>query len=83
MKILKLIPIKLLVKKMPKVLAYVLTRVLNYVFTKYPHKKDKAITETKEILLAMQATVEAVEDGEITEKEILNCQDKWEAALRF
>lgn len=83
MKIIKLIPVRLLVKYLPQILAYLLTRVLNYVFTKYPDKTDKAIKETEEILIAMKTTVDAAKDGRITEEEILKCQGKWELAIRF
>ena len=76
-KILKLIPIKLLVKQLPQVLAFILTRVLTWVSLNKPHKTAKVIETTQEITAALTNALKASADGVITKQEIEVQKELW------
>jgi len=77
MKWIKLIPVKILVKYMPEILAYIITKVLSYMLKKYPHKAAKVIETTKEITAATANAIEAASDGVITKFEISKQKSLW------
>lgn len=81
-KILKLIPIKSLVKYLPDVLAYVFTRVLTFMLKKYPHKSDKVMETASDLAKAMAHAVEAAEDGVITKFELSKQQSLWREVFK-
>lgn len=76
-KILKLIPIKLLVKQLPQVLAFILTRVLMWVSLNYPHKTAKVKETTQEVTAALTNALKASNDGVITKEEIEVQKELW------
>jgi len=77
MKWIKLIPVRILVKYLPEILAYILTKVLTYLLRKYPHKAGKVIETTKEITAATANAIEAASDGVITKAEISKQKSLW------
>jgi len=79
----KLIPVKYLVSKLPSILAYILTKVLTYIFEKHPVKSEYVIGQLEEISTAIKTTIDSAKDGKITEKELLLCRDRWERAFKF
>ncbi len=77
MRWIKLIPVKILVKYLPEILAFILTKVLTYLLKKYPHKAAKVVETTKEITIATVNAIEAAKDGIITKQEIRKQRALW------
>ena len=80
--LLKLISAKTLLKYLPDVLAYILTKVLTYVFSKYPAKSQKAIETVKEITLATANAIKASSDGKITKAELRKQKELWKKVFK-
>jgi|AntDeeMinimDraft_5_1070356.scaffolds.fasta_scaffold32845_2 hypothetical protein len=68
--LLRFIPIKHLVNFLPEIIAYLLTKVLTYIFKKYPDSTYKAINITREVMTALTQNIDAAKDGVIDEKEV-------------
>lgn len=82
MKLLKLIPIKTLVKQLPVILAYVLTKVLMYVFDKYPSKTKVAIEVANDLTKAITQNIMAAEDGVIERDEVKKGIELWKEVFK-
>ncbi len=80
--ILALIPVKRLAKYLPDVLAYVLTKGLGYVLTKYPKKSRKVLETAEEISIAMVKSVQYAEDGVISKDEIEKAKALWKVVFK-
>lgn len=81
-KLLKLIPIKMLVKRLPDVLAFILTRVFTYVLKRYPSKSKVALELANDITKAITYTVGAAEDGVVTKTEVREATERWKEVFR-
>ena len=77
MRLLKLIPVKTLVKNLPQILAYIFTKVLCFVVEKYPHKTEKVKETASEISVAVADLVKATEDGNLDKKEVKKQIELW------
>ena len=80
--LLKLISAKTLLKYLPDVLAYILSKVLTYVLAKYPAKSKKAIETVKEITLATADAIKASSDGKITKAELRKQKVLWKKVFK-
>lgn len=78
MHLLKLIPVKYLVKKLPEILAFIFTKVLTWLLMKYPHKSAKVKEITLELTAALSNLISITEDGKITKEEIQVQKELWE-----
>lgn len=70
LKLITLIPKSYLAKKLPDVLAYVLTRALEWVYVNKRKDYDKTIEVTKKIIDIMNYKLEALKDNELDKKEL-------------
>lgn len=77
MRLLSLIPARYLAKYLPEILAFILTKVLTWLFKKYPEKSDKVMETCKEITVALSDAIKAGEDGKITPEEIEKQKILW------
>lgn len=75
--LLSLIPVQQLVKYLPDVLSYLLTKGLGYVFVKYPNKSEKALETAQDISKAMVASIAAAEDKTISKEELAEMKRLW------
>ena len=78
MKLLALIPAKIFAKYLPKIIAFSITKGLGYLKKKYPNKFQKAKETVKEIMKALSYSVEAAEDGVVTEQELTKAIELWD-----
>jgi len=79
--LLKLIPVRTLVKYLPDVLAYLLTKGLGYVLVRYPHKSAKIIETAEEISKAMLNSVVIAKTGVIAKEDIEKQRKLWKAVF--
>lgn len=82
LKIIRLIPVKVLAKYLPDIMAYILTKVLRYVLTKYPNKSAKVIETTEEISKAMIHSVKIAKTGVITPADIEKQKNLWKDVFK-
>ena len=82
MKLIKLIPVKQLAKFLPDILAYVLTKALGYVLTKYPSKAHKVLETAEQISKAMHNSIVIARDGVITKEEIAVQKALWREVFK-
>lgn len=69
-KLLKLIPVRLLVKQLPVVLSFILTKVLQWSAKNHPEKMEKVIETTEEISNVLKVILKAGEDKIFDKEEI-------------
>lgn len=77
LKLLKLIPIKVLVSNLPKILGFILTKVMQYLAKNNPEKLKQVISVSKEVVHAMEITLEAGEDNVFEPAEIEEIAKAW------
>jgi len=82
MRWIKMIPIHILVKYLPEILAYILTKVLGYLLTKQPTKAEKILETVKDLTHAMAEAAEFAKDGIITKEEIAAQKASWAEVFR-
>jgi hypothetical protein len=70
LKLITLIPKTYLAKKLPDIIAYVLTRALEWVYINKRKDYDKTIEVTKKIIDIMNYKLEALKDNELDKKEL-------------
>lgn len=78
---LKLVPIKVLVANLPKILAFILTKVMQSLAKKNPAKLKEVIEVSKKVVHAMEVTLEAGEDNVFEPKEIEEIAAAWKDAF--
>ena len=78
----KFIPVNFLVKKLPEIMAYILTTVLTKLLVKYPHKTAKVKEIASDLTMAMGNLVKATSDGVITAEEINKQKALWKEVFR-
>jgi len=81
LKMLKLIPIKVLVANLPHILGYVLTKVMQYLAKHNPDKLKQVIEVSKKVVHAMEVTLDAGEDNVFEPKEIEEITKAWKEAF--
>ena len=81
MKLLKLIPIKILVSNLPRILAFLLTKVMQSLAKNNPTKLKEVIEVSKKVVHAMEVTLEAGEDNVFEPKEIEEIASAWKEAF--
>lgn len=79
MKWIKFIPIKWLVKKLPEIIAFILTRVVKWAATKKPELLTKIVGVLERITKAMQTTLDAGADDIYTSEEVKAIARDWKA----
>jgi hypothetical protein len=70
LKLITLIPKSYLAKKLPDILAYILTQALKWIYVKKRKDYDKTIEVTKKIIDVMNYKLEALKDNELDKKEL-------------
>lgn len=81
-KIIKLLPVKLLAKYLPDFLALILTKALGFLLTKYPHKAAVIAETVKEITAAIIHAIDAAADKKITKEEIERQKELWREVFK-
>ena len=81
LKFIGLIPIKSLAKYLPEILAFVLTKVLQYVSLRQPEKLNKVIDFAERVVLVTKLSIDAGADGVFEPKELKEIAEAWKRVV--
>jgi hypothetical protein len=79
MKWIALIPKKYLVKKLPEIVAFILTRVTKWAALNHPDMLEKIVGTLDKVTTALRTTIDAGKDDVYTSEEVKAIAADWKA----